>query len=419
MNAASVNSYEHNSPADYSQYHMFQNIDWRRSECILMEWFLHWAETNDMKRFKTTNYFWLQYKRAARENKMSIITVQKAVKSLVERGVLFRHIIKKQNGTEIYLAFNALKMNEIIIPDYKNKRKEYLEKIMTSDPFIETPIVLLPPSNKPISEPVQRILEKLQQLRHDPANPKSPKLFKFKMAHEHGGKWTKQLYAVEKNLLDIYAGKVHFHEWAPPEFMEAHKSNKHLINEQTREKLNAAKGSWEAVEKLVLDAAANFRLWFDPQYEPQGKDWLEGYNLQTWMRGEYKPGSLFLACINRPPYRIQETFADNVYESLPEEVAEIASEFKKPGWDNFKYWCAVKSVVNWYRANAVEIVKNDTNAQYWFDGGVGKWFGRYVRYLDELGNVAGHQVGTGNNTWRSFVRRAGQTHDLRYDLTEL
>ncbi len=272
------------------------------------------------------------------------------------------------------------------------------------------------PAAKGLSPEIAQLFEDLIKINCRGKN--TPRLFQNRLPSGPAGKPSKALITAAQKIRSIYDGRF-LREY--PSSQEFLKRNSHLVQlEAVKGILAGVKGDMAGTLRLVFEAARNYRQWWWQENEPEKKDWLPR-DLSMWLYNAYSQQSVFLACLAGPPNPLRETAADRLYESLPVEICDAARELYQKSWGADRFWGQIKGVVDWYYGPGAEVRAQDTNAAYWFGYGLEDWFGRYVRWLKDLGGGDGRglylkQIGPGNATWAAWLSYGAGKHNIGVDM---
>jgi hypothetical protein len=273
----------------------------------------------------------------------------------------------------------------------------------------------LSPESRVVNREIIDIIEGLLLIHQ--RGPRTPKLFTNRFPGRNDG-YSKTIIGAAERLWSIYEGRFFREYRVDPQFIDR---NAQYITPGTREKIKGARGSWEAVSRLVFEAARNYRQWWWAEHEPENKDWLQP-NITWWLFDSYNCFSVFLVCVDRPPDLLREVMSDRVWATLPAGIPELAEQILNPKWDSISFWTRVRDVVEWFDTYRRALEEADSNACYWFDGGVVLWFERYVKWLLDLTGSGGmylKNVGVYCPTWNAWYTHAARLHNIRVGLDEV
>jgi hypothetical protein len=154
---------------------------------------------------------------------------------------------------------------------------------------------------------------------------------------------------------------------------------------------------------------------FDDRAWPDKKFWLTQH-LPDWFYTPRSDNSYMVIAMVGPPDQSRSAQADDLWDSLPRGVTDVADGYYVEGWERFTYARKIGELWEFYGVVKAEAKKNN-NLGYWITGGWAGWLGRYFAWLEELGGgtldtLPLKQVGPGNPTWLAYGKRAMSLHGL-------
>jgi hypothetical protein len=87
-------------------------------------------------------------------------------------------------------------------------------------------------------------------------------------------------------------------------------------------KIRICKGSWENIEKVLLDAAKNYSKWFKASTEIQDKDKLTR-SIINWIYFDHEKISMFYVCLNTSPSSLMRKKCITVFQKNIEKYLRI------------------------------------------------------------------------------------------------
>lgn len=186
----------------------------------------------------------------------------------------------------------------------------------------------------------------------------------------------------------------------------------------------SVKGDWVKVAELVKTAIRNFRFSYEPDRLPREKEKLTK-SFTDFLCYPVADGivSSFLSCALRKAELITEPLADAVYQSLPEEIRDVAHPLFADECLNFdasalRFWSSILDVYQWgvqYKKECSRL----SGANYWLSGGLPRWLAGYIDWLQEWcpGGIQVGNLGVGNKTWAVFLNTKIKEHELDRDAT--
>lgn len=381
-------------------------------EIILLNWMKGFASSINIKRWvdeKTNDtYFWIKYSKVLSDLPciyQNIFQLQKSIKNLSSKipgeKPLLKKEIKTKFGTDIYFAFDPI------------VRKE-MEDAMPISIITEKPIAKTTERKQyhKLNPNTKKIISSLLEIKKYDGS----KLFRDK-SPEEDYTYTNGLKHFEEKLLSIYNGEFNkdFSNSMSESFIRQNKS--HDI-EGAKKIIRECKGNWNKITDLFIKAAKNYSTWFEPENQPASKDWLKGRcNLNPWVYDDRMNGSLFLACLDGPAFPMREVSAEKVYNSIPKEIRNLFKCFIREDTDGFAFWNKIKSMINWYKKYADDLIEEDGGCRYWLDGGMEKWLYGYCEFLKSfISTVYLAHLGTSCPTWNAFLLDAKKAHEIEARL---
>jgi hypothetical protein len=318
---------------------------------------------------------------------------------------LIKLVRRVQRGTRVYFAIRG-----DVIDRMRNGGPMSDLGLRDGEPVVHEKLK----RSRKLSPEIQGIVDELLALKRKGSG--SPALFQ-NQPPEDAFHYTKAIERFGQKLSALYTGRW-YRDYRVNDIFESR--NHRLITSETMKAVKACRGSWSAVRDLVWAAARHYRKWWWADKEPTSKDWLPR-DLSTWMYAEHNESSVFLACVLFEPDPAREEAIDKVYDSLLPEVQAAAERVLSSQWDQGAFWTRIRGVCSWYTRVKSELIRKDTNARYWFAGGVVEWFDKYVDWLVSLsgGNPRAlylKQIGVGNPTWDAWCTASAQRHHITADI---
>lgn len=400
--------------------HQLQHYGLFQSDVVLLKWFIQYASTGKMMRREPEGppYFWVDYDNAAQNLFTSPRTIRRSFSRLCDAPPGYPPPLLKsrvpnlsRQGSRCFFMLTR-EFIETVVP-LEIRGGSAMSKITGSCKLLEAD---LSPESRVVNREIIDIIEGLLLIHQ--RGSRTPKLFTNRFPGRSDG-YSKTIIGAAERLWSVYEGRFFREYRVDPKFIDR---NAQYITPGTRDKIKGVRGSWEAVSRLVFEAARNYRQWWWPENEPENKDWLQP-NITWWLFDQYTSSSVFLACVDRGPDRLRELTADRIWAGLPDGIPELAERLRNPDWDARVFWARVRDVVEWYTVHRRPLEDRDSNACYWFDGGVAAWFGRYVQWLTDLSGANGKglwlkNIGVGCPTWEAWYTHAARAHNIRVSLSD-
>jgi hypothetical protein len=193
--------------------------------------------------------------------------------------------------------------------------------------------------------------------------------------------------------------------------------NEGLIPDNYKDIILAVKGNWSKISNLLYKSAKNYISWFEPNKLPENKNFLTK-DISEWLYSPHGAQSLFIACLQSKQFPMKEASAERIYNSIDSIIVPLADRINQESFDNKVFWGKIKSLDNWYDCNANDLIAQDNNCLYLFDGDKADWFNNYIEFLKEIsGNdiKIGH-LGIGNDTFDYYCKAKEQYHNLQLYL---
>ena len=184
----------------------------------------------------------------------------------------------------------------------------------------------------------------------------------------------------------------------------------------------AAKGDWVKVAALVKSTIRNFRFSYDEDRYPMDKKNLPK-SLATFLWRMVGNGgvSSFLVCVPGKPELSDRPKAEEVFQSIPEDIRNFAYPLYTVGGSEFEfnmyeYWSKIRDVYRW-GAGFYEKHRQSAGVNYWFSGGVLNWFAGYVEWLRGWCTILQlSNLGVGNRTWTTYLSMKISEHSMNESI---
>ena len=404
---------------------IWDNYQFNIIELFVFDRFFNWALSNQMAYVDINDdrLFLLDYNTIAPSWGISVIYLKKIMLHLsgsLPKGVstnlkypLIR--ITKQNTNNkwySYFGFEKGVMLTIIAWESINpERRQYLEGFVNNNGLFSTKelIALNPPKhdkNKVICKllpKVESILIELDKIRISDKK----RLFSFTLPDDHNIH-TDGMRRFQSYIQDLYAGIFIKNNRVKAPFIER---NKYYINDTTYEKIKECKNNWDYIYKLIIIAAKHYATWFEDGREPQSKKWLTR-DIGTFMFDTMNKNSLFLVTILFEASPLREVIAENMYNKLPGFVHTYFDELYNDDWDGMTYWNKIYSVYKWYKENKDDLISENINYSYWFQG-ADTFMQGYRDFLFQLNSTLYlKHFGTNVPTWNWFIATKKEEHGI-------
>jgi hypothetical protein len=193
--------------------------------------------------------------------------------------------------------------------------------------------------------------------------------------------------------------------------------NKDLVPDNYKEIILSVKGNWSKIGNLLYKSAKNYQSWFEPNKLPENKNFLPK-DISEWLYNIHGASSLFIACLKSKQFPMQEASVERIYNSIDPSIIDLANSIYSDNFDNKSFWNKIKSLDNWYDTNADELIKEENNCLYLFDGDKADWFYNYIEFLKEISSndiKIGH-IGIDNDTFDYYCKKKEQQHGLEIYL---
>lgn len=151
-----------------------------------------------------------------------------------------------------------------------------------------------------------------------------------------------------------------------------------------KETLEACKGDWSAINKLIMSSIKNYRMMHDANRMPIKKSILPR-DISAWFEDNYSNCSFFVFSFNEPYLiadRNEEKLADEIFDKLPEAARVGGNRLfgLNTTMPDGQFWTNVREMVEWGDA----LCMHDHNAFYWISGGA-ELPNRFCQYLIDNG----------------------------------
>jgi len=245
--------------------------------------------------------------------------------------------------------------------------------------------------------------------------------------------YTKLCHKIE----DIYNGR--FTSSRYYNFNDKVFSNKQFETEGWREKINAVKGDWKAVRKLIFGACDNFALMYDENRMPFNKNFLVT-SLNDWFFSDNPTSrgqSQFIQSLNEPMVQGQkldreggQRIADKIRQKSPVsyESGHELNELLPVNASESVAWRYIKNMINWgkllyqFEPNAKYFLQCEINGN--MEGGAKVLPALFARYLKEkkigvsLSTLDIEKSVDNNAPWRWFIEDACRKHGMNMDFVQ-
>lgn len=331
------------------------------------------------------------------------------------------------------------------IEEEREQKKKYIEKIGV-EAFEEEERKFKAKRQKALllDIPVDRVLddgEKLPYCKQSDAIAKKV-LWKYGLYFQNrvpkeGEKPTKTYIKLCHKIEDIYNGR--FTSSRYYNFNEKVFSNKQFETDGWREKINAVKGNWKEVKRLIFNACENFALMYDENRMPFNKNFLTT-SLNDWFFSDNptsKGQSQFIQSLNEPMVQGQkldreggQRIANKIKQKSPVayESGHELNELLPVNASESVAWRYIKNIINWgkllyeFEPNAKYFLECEINGQ--LESGAKVLPALFARYLKEnkisvsLGTLDIEKSVDNNAPWRWFIEDACRKHEMNMDFVQ-
>jgi hypothetical protein len=226
--------------------------------------------------------------------------------------------------------------------------------------------------------------------------------------------YTKSIEHFQDALLSLYNGrflsqyKMQINQW----FFNKYK---YYINDENDNLIRECKGSWHNISTLIMKVTERYAKWFRAGTEIEDKNKLPR-DFMGFIFNGHTQTSMFYICLTKSPTSIRESHAEMVYESLPESIIRETAYWQGNA-DGFTFWSRIKSVLDWRKRYAKELMMLDSGCVY-FLGTEDNFIKEYKVFISDLTNNAPsiNNLGTDNKTFTLFLNQARKDHGIDIKL---
>jgi hypothetical protein len=366
-------------------------------EAVFLRWLLSFLASGKTKIYidpeSGEDFHWVKYSKIIDDLPIifhNIFTVRRMIKKLTSINIpdptkpLILKLVRTIHGTETYFKFNPLilerlegsNMTTLLGSEYKIDNKTNKDK-------------------SKLNPNVYSLIQKLQKIKKEDGDNLFSMIFPKDEKH-----YSKSIYNFQNQLLDLYEGKFYKNyiyniaDWFSLKY-------KWYITDESKKLIQNCKGSWENIEKLILNSCKNLSKWYNVNNELTDKDKLPK-NISTFIYNSFSKISMFYICLIKPPSEVREASTDSLYKTIDSVVRNEMKIVKKNDWDGYSFWNRVKKVQDYYDKNNLNV-----KYQYWLGNGIQEFIIGYKEFL--IGLTGGLEfvnlgnVGTGNKTWEAFL----------------
>ena len=375
--------------------------------------FIQWAKSlfaspKAEKKIDAENnvWYWIKYTKILSDLPIlftHIKTVRRYIQKITaNKNVLEQKLFRTQKGTYTYFRFtkNILDILE---------GSEDMKSLVTGDEIKTQKTNEKDYHKRKVQKNCLEIFEALKEIKHNGVtiftNHTSP-------ADDHHYNATYKKF--QDTMCLIYEGRflteypmTQFEPW----FLKKYKY--YLDEEKIIKGIKKCKGSWEEIKKMMLLAGFNYSKWFDPINENKNKEKLpKGIN--EWLFFQHSNISMFYLCLIKKPTVAREASADDIFNSIPLSLRNIASRLYSDEFDSFIFWNKIKKLITWYETNAISLCEKDSNCIYWLGFSTSEFLKKYIEWINELTERKPYlnNIGIGNKTWAFFCADARSQHNI-------
>ncbi len=252
----------------------------------------------------------------------------------------------------------------------------------------------------------KKVIEELEKIKIPNGTP----LFKKLIKPEDDKHYSQTIKRLQYNLLQLYNG------W----FIEENINNldqwfvkkySYYISDKNIELIKECRHNWPKVIDLVVKTANRYAKWFKSTNEVLDKTKLNRTIPDFLFRPDIKISNFYL-CLDKNPTEAKEVIAENMYNKLPSFVHTYFDELYNDEWDGMAYWNKIYSVYKWYKEHKDDLISENINYSYWFQG-ADTFMQGYRDFLVQMsGKLYLKHFGTNVPTWNWFIATKKEEHGI-------